>query len=287
MLYIDILFLVNSLFDFALLFTMALWKQEPFRLRKVILASFVGGLWACVIVVIELQEVPFIKPCIKFLTMYPTAYLMIRIAFSYENKNKKQIRSLLFHFFVVSWIGGGVLNFLYYELWNLSSQNAIWARIILTFGVWIVSLVLILKYRMVKLQSQENAVIYTVTLTILGNTTTIQALWDSGNRLQDASGNPVCIVENQVMKKLLKEKWKYLEEWMTSDTTFLSEVGFQLVMYRCIGMNNGMLPTIKGEKLVIEKEDEMIVIQNPVLGYCDSGFSESEYEMILPAAYIL
>lgn len=284
MLYIDILFLINSLLDFALLFTVALWKCEPFLLRRVLLASFAGGIWACFVALARIQDARFVE----LLTMYPAAYIMTGIAF--PNKNKKKKKSIVNYFFMIACIGGGILNFLYYELWNLEETKGIFGRIVITLFVWIIALVAILRYRQMELQKQETSVIYPVELTVCGNKIKIQALWDSGNRLQNTSGEPVCIVEQKVMERLVKEQWESLNNWTMAEGTFLFEKGFQLISYHCIGREEGVFPAIRGDLIVIQTENGEITIKRPVIGYCESTFSiensmGNTYEMLLPSAY--
>lgn len=262
MLYIDIFFFMNFVFDFALLLTLALLKREPFLWKQSVIASFVGGIWACFVV--------FVPTIVKWITMYPVAYIMIRIAFP-----RKRKQSFIFHFFLIAWTGGGILNFLYNDI----QQQ--FAKIVIAIVVWLVALIGIKKYK-----RRETSHIYTIELKMNGKKEKMKALWDSGNCLKSPLGEAVCIIEQKTIKRFFEEEGNVLCNWTTADSTFLCKNGFQLIPYHSIGTKEGILPAIRGEELIIQVETKEIVIQNPIIGFCDMTLStEYTYEMILPSVY--
>lgn len=284
MLYIDIFFLINSLLDFILLLLLALWKQEPLFLGKILAASAIGGLWACIIWLARIYGIFWLS----VLTLYPTALLMIAISF--PGKSWKRRMSYAGSLFVISWMGAGFLDFLYYQVWAEDGAESSSRRAVIMVLCCIAAFCALRLYQRDKEKKEEKAVIYHTEVELCGKKETIWALWDSGNRLHTMTGEPVCIVEEQVMEKIMGKQWNNLRCWTSAEDTFLEKMGFQLISYHCIGRDEGVFPAVRGDRITIQKDEETIVVEHPVIGYCSGslqreGTDDNYYQMILPSDY--
>lgn len=98
----------------------------------------------------------------------------------------------------------------------------------------------------------------------------LQAIWDTGNQLQEPfTGKPVSIVEESAAKGLLKEGWEM-------------EKGYFLIPYHSLGTRKSWMRGITIDKLEVLLEDQTIQVKRPVLGlYKGKVSSAGRYQVIL------
>ena len=94
------------------------------------------------------------------------------------------------------------------------------------------------------------------------------ALWDTGNRLQEPfTGEPVMLGE----QKLLSHLWKRGEEPV-----------LRVIPFHSVGKETGLLRVFQADYAEVEKEKQWYRVDNPWVAICEHYLSaDGEYEMIL------
>ncbi len=181
--YIDLLFILNIIYDFLLLMTVSVTLKRNISLKRIILGSFIGGLTTFIIFI------PISNILLLILKIIASLFLLL-ITFGY--KNIKYFLNNMLYLYMCSVILAGFLYFLKIEFHNLSYI------ILLLFAPFIL-------YLYIKEQKKLKEVInyYTkVVITFKNNKQlTLQGFIDSGNRLKDPITNKYIILIN---KKLIK-----------------------------------------------------------------------------------
>ena len=101
-----------------------------------------------------------------------------------------------------------------------------------------------------------------------GNEAAGNALWDTGNRLQEPfTGEPVMLGE----RKFLSRLWKKGEEPV-----------LRIIPFHSVGRETGLLHVFQADYIEVEKENEWCRVENPWVAICDYYLSaDGVYEMIL------
>ncbi len=181
--YIDLLFILNFIYDFLLLVTVSVTLKRSAKLKRLIFGSITGALSTFIILL------PLNKYILFFLKIF-TGFIMLLITFSF--KNIKYFINNLIYLYMSSVILAGFLYFLKIEFNNLSY-------------ILILFLAPIILYLYIKEQKQLKKVVnyYKKVLITFKNNTTLElkAFIDSGNRLKDPITHKYIILIN---KKRLK-----------------------------------------------------------------------------------
>ena len=270
--YIDVIFLTDFLLNIlALYFTSVFLRQRaaPFR---VVLASVVGGIWNCFLVLYPVKS----QAVILMLTVLGVGSFMNLIAgsiclrdFQSNTRNRfwrylgmvlKADTALL----ISSALLQGCLS-LVQEHFFLSYWESLLFLAALTGAVGG-----FLQETMK--QAQIGRERYSVFLYFDGKMREFTALADSGNRLQvPETGKPVALISYREC------------------VDFCDKVsGGFFIPYRAVGTEHGLLFAITFEKMEIRKSGTCIKIENPVVAITkESLSSDGDFNMILPEDYIL
>ena len=187
--YIELIILLNYLFDFILLFSVNMVCKNNSSLKRLSLGSLFG-----------LLTIPFLfikmPVLINILIRLVYGVFMIIIAFKYKNiiytlKN-------LFYLYVISTIIGG---FLYYLSLEISYQ---------VFLIVLVPFYLYLIYFMIKKERRLSKYAYDVNLVINDHHLSLKGYLDTGNSVKDHMlKNKVIIVSKEAVKEYIKDHFFY------------------------------------------------------------------------------
>lgn len=181
--YIDLLLILNFIYDSLLLITVSITLKRNIKIKRIILSSLFGTI-STLIILLPFNK--YILFCLKILS----SLLMVLVAFSY--KNTKYFFSNIAYLYMTSVILAGFLYFLKIEFNNLA------------YPVSLLIAPLIL-YLYIKEQKKLKEVINyykKVTITLKNNKILyLNGFIDSGNRLKDPITGKFIILIN---KKCLK-----------------------------------------------------------------------------------
>lgn len=270
--YVDVLFLVNWVMDYVLLWAVCVVMGLPRKKPRLALAAALGAGWVCVIAIFSL---PPMLECI--LTWLGISSLMVRIA-CHPGKFSDLLNRLCV-LYLVAFLAGGGLNLLYFH----TSAGAYLEQVILgtrkmdESGVMVIigGIVAILAVTKI-LNTMENQKKrrknrYTAELYFGEQRVIVDGFIDTGNRLKEpATGKVVHILQEDAAEPLTSGADKPMRF---------------LVPYRAVGTEAGLLTAIRIDRMELVAEDESrMVIMRPLFAlYQGKLSSNDEYQLILHA----
>ncbi|MEK6453986.1 sigma-E processing peptidase SpoIIGA [Caldifermentibacillus hisashii] len=285
-LYLDIIWLLNFLFDSMLLSLTGVILKRKIRKRKI----FFGGLIGSIIVF-----APFITNAALFfspLFKIAISVLMVWIAFGF--KRMRFFFTNLSAFYLLTFaIGGALIGLHYLFSFQYNAANALFLTNIRGFGDPISWLFVIIgfpilyffskdtfdKWETVKIE-YENLV--DVEISINNQTKQLRGLVDSGNQLYDPlTKKPVLIVslkktagffpkEVLAVFEDVHQLWKENElpsEWMNK---------ISIIPYRVVGKDNLLLAAVKPDKVVIRADKKIYQTNRLLLAFINQTLSADD-----------
>lgn len=255
-LYLDIFFLINMGMNFVILLTESFFHNRRIALKRLVLSAVFGAGAACLTVVTGLHRIMAL-----FIFCYAImSVVIVRLAFG-KTTIGTLARNVLF-FYTIAFLLGGLLVQVK-ELFSFSLSSVVvlgTASIFLLFIRWLLP-----KWR--RWQS-GTGVYYRVRLFYQEENVTGNALWDTGNRLQEPfTGEPVMLGEQRFLSRL----WKKGEEPV-----------LRVIPFHSIGRETGLLRVFQADYAEVEKENQWYRVDSPWVAICDHYLSaDGEYEMIL------
>lgn len=270
--YADVLFLVNWLMDFALLWATAAVLDLQRGKGRIALAAAVGAAWVCLIAIYP------IWPAAEWiLTFFGVSSLMLWIAF-----RPAKIRGLLRQLgvlYCVAILAGGGINLFYFHtpagnyvkqlIRGETELKAAEAGVMI--GAVIAVIVTAKALSNLGKQRRRQNSLYRAKLFFGKQQVTVQGFIDTGNRLKEPiTGKAVHIIQAEAAKLLTSEEEKPMSF---------------LVPYHAVGTENGLLTAIRIDRMELTaKDSSRIVIERPLLGLYDGKISSNEeYQLILHA----
>lgn len=255
-LYLDVFFLVNLGINFVILLAESFFQNRKIALGRLVLTAALGSGVACLLVVSGLhRSVTLFMICYAIMSI-----VIIRLAFG-KTTMGTLVRNVLFFYTIAFLLGGMLVQIKTLFPFSLSAAVVLGAASIFLLAIhWILP-----KWR--RWQS-GTGVYYRVRLCYKEKKVTGNALWDTGNRLQEPfTGEPVMLGE----QKFLSHLWNKGEEPV-----------LRLIPFHSIGRETGLLRVFQADYIEVKKEDRWYRVDNPWVAICDRYLSaDGEYEMIL------
>jgi len=283
--YIDVLFVVNLIINYLLLYTTRAFSGLEFNKVRVLFGAIVG---ACYAVLIFFPDFSFVYTTVCKILI---SMLIIAISFSFYSI-KNYVKSLLIFYAVSFAFGGCVLGIFCFS--NFGAKfgaiysngvlyfNLPWTILALSWLVFYISLKLFnifSKKALYKNNLRKRLIIY-----LNNKTAEATALFDTGNSLIDPiSLAPVIIVEYRILKNLFNENTQQtLErldkeriEWIMSEVKE-SGLSTRLIPFSSLGKENGMLLGFVPDKAEIYDECGMKILNKCVIGISKSNLSNDK-----------
>ena len=293
--YIDVLFGVNFLINYALI--CAAQYASKIRARKFgkVSAALLGALYAC------LMFFPDVAPLFSILGKISVSLLMVLISF--KAKTLSVYARAILTFYLMSFVFGGVmLGVLYFASPNITGGTAYSNGIFyfnMPIGIFIFSTAL--SYAVISLvfkhyNANKNTKYSNVEIFLDGKTAVLKCLADSGNLLKDPlTGSPVIIAGYLSVKKILPDSVRiFFENCSLDNDKNISDFekaaldgGIRLkiraIPFSSIGRKNGILWGFKPDYAIIDG----VKRENVVIGIYDGRLSEkNDYDAVArPGAY--
>lgn len=280
--YIDVLFVVNFILDYIVLSITAgilyhtttlseysdVRRKPPAVYIKRVLAAVLGALWACVLLWFE-----FLNPMWNFVTVMVVGPVMVLIIMG-RTKLGCYLKGIGI-LYVVTFMLGGIMHVIYYYTSFGFLINVLMSNEVSGICIWLILAGVVIGYALIhwfvafifrqKINKESH---YAVIIEHDGKQISLNALFDTGNGLFDPIyGEPVNVVEADAITELIDS---------------YDKISFHLIPYSSIGQEHGLIPVVKLNKLVIIKENEKKIIENPYFALYSGKFSaNTEYRMIL------
>lgn len=196
--YIDLLFLVNFCMDFQCLFLTARLLHRPFPLKRVLLASVLGALYACGALFIPLSGI------LAFAADLGMGLLMCGLVFLSQEKKKWRFLIPFGLYFGVSAAVGGLMSAVSGLLSRLSYEPVQGAGSSLSFFLLALfgGLATFLWGRLCQRRAKGKCV--KLHLEYEGRALQVDAFVDTANHLCDpVGGRPVVVIDRVVARELL------------------------------------------------------------------------------------
>lgn len=253
--YIDVYFLVNGIFDFCVLLLVGRLQKCRQKLLRLLAGAAAGGLGAAIILIFSV--LPLSLTAVLQFGLLPV--LMLYISFGASDKRSFFYRLLTFY--GTAFLLGGILFSMCQE--KEGSFKLLISAIVAVFVLW--GLFPQLQKRNQELQNE-----YEVAVSFGSGWVHGKALFDTGNRLREPfSGKPVVLAELEVLKEILPEELENMP-------------GFRLIPYRAVGTDCGLIPGIEAKEMKIWTEKKCVTKEGIMLGIVTGPLAaHGEYQFIL------
>ncbi len=254
-LYLDVYVVVNFVMDFLILCLVkgVLHMESSGRLRIAGAAAF-GALCACLWVLVPMR--PDRRAELVFWAL--AGGIMVRIAFG--RKKPAELLQCLTVLWIVSAAAGGVFS----ALGTAGGQWTWGAAACTAAGIWLAGRACIgfLKDR---LELQKHC--YQVTLYYQGKSRTVEALFDTGNRLYEPySHQPVHVLSADACKGFCES---------------ISQLIY--IPFQSVGTEKGMLPGVRMDEMEVRQDGKLVqTFEKPWIAVSRKPLSsQNHYEMLL------
>lgn len=255
---------------------------------KLELASAIGGIGACILVLGETIALPRI---LQFLFMYViVSILMIWIAFPYRNIRTLCIQTV--ELYIVAFFISGLLSFLYYGigLKDFISQQIkgeiFQHRTAMILIKGIIGIVLFLPFlcNIWKCTLKNSMLLYNIELRLGNKKIKGIGLLDTGNQLSDPIyGEPVCICEWAWAKELFTiEQKASIENYKQLNLEKEIIIPIVPIMFHSVGKENGMLIGIKVDELAVYIHHKKVTKYKSMIALYEGALTnDRRYQVIL------
>ena len=270
--YVDVLFLVNWVMDYVLLWAVCAVMGLQRKKVRLGLAAALGAGWVCVIAVFSLPYL--IKEGVTWLGI---SSLMIWIAC--RPRKLSDFLNRICVLYLVAFLAGGGLNLIYFHtsagvylkqvVLGIQKVNSSGVGVILGSIAMILTVTKMLDTMEKQKKKRKNR--YVAELYFGERRVLVDGFIDTGNRLKEPiTGKIVHILQEDVAASL-----------MSADNKPMSF----LVPYHAVGTESGLLTAIRIDRMELVAEDESrTVIMRPLFGlYQGKLSSNDEYQLILHA----
>ncbi len=264
--YADILIFINTLVNYFLLKACAALSGYGYKISRIFLSSFIGGLFSLIIYIDNLNSI--INAVLKII------FMTVLILTAYRIKSFKAFFKLFLSFFAVNFFFGGIM--LAVNIFFIP-EATIYNNGVVYFDIDILSLTITsaLCYCLFKLinifikNKTPPKCVYSIKITYKNKNAECKALYDSGNTLCDCfSGKPVIIAEKEFIKKIIDiDKIEQTEK-------------FRLIPYSTIN-GNGALPSFMPDKVEIYFSGKWIEEKYIFVAITDKKIISADYSALI------
>lgn len=263
--YADILIFINIIVNYFLIKACALITGFECKTARIILSSFIGGLFSLFIYADNISEI--LNITIKIIFMVTIILSAFRV------RSLKPFLKLFISFFTVNMVFGGIM--LLINIFVMP-ESALYNNGIVYFNVDILSLTVTsaICYAIINIinifikSKTPQKSIYSLRITYKNKTAECKALFDSGNTLCDCfSGRPVIIAEKSFVNKIM-------------DTKRIEEAEkFRIIPYSTLS-GNGTLLSFMADKTEIYISEKWVETENIFIAVTDKKIISSDYSAL-------
>jgi stage II sporulation protein GA (sporulation sigma-E factor processing peptidase) len=295
--YPDIIFVLNFIIDFILLYLVKKINRKDSSLKRRLFASAFGAAS-----IASLSFFPWISAGIRFLLInICSAVVMLYIAFG--RMRKVDLLKQAITLYLITYFLGGLINSVYYHtnfrLYLIRFGNSIvFSNISWRFVIIIVLMVIPITVLILWIfRIYQSSLRETLDTEIVWGERSIhtRGLVDTGNCLYDPIfKKPVIILEKTLLGELLEpellKEFDSIKSFMEADSPAAEDLGeesshtlnIRLIPYKSIGKPQGMMLGFVLDKVVIYKGKDTVCNEKVTAAICDNHLStKEEYHVIL------
>lgn len=279
--YLDVIFLENICMNYIILFATCLINKNKTNHIRLILASTLGSIYACISYILSSSNLSNVL--IKILLSVAIVNLGLK------PKNIKVLFKYLIIFYLTSFAFGGCAFFLLYFIrpQDILIRNGV---LIGTYPIKIAVLggilgfiIINIAFSIIKGKITKKDMFCMIEIYLFNKSIQTKSIIDTGNLLKEPITQlPVIVVEKNILEKLIPMeilknidaviKGNIKEEYPYGDY----ELRLRVIPFTSIGKENGMLVGIKADKVVIEFQDNKFEINDVIIGIYDKMLSSLE-----------
>lgn len=287
--YIDIVIIENLILNYIILYTVGLISKTKIRYLRIIIASFIGAIYA----IIEYISNSNIYSSI----LLKTVLSIIIIFISFNPQNWKEMLKKLILFYLTTFTFGGIATYLIYVLkpQNIIIRNGLYVGTyilkVLFIGAILGTGIITMAFKVVKKRITKKDLFCRVKISLNKKTIILKTMIDTGNMLKDPlTGNPVIIVEHTKLYDLIpKEILNNLESILGGDWQKVSDdireqyiSKLKIIPFKSLGKENGMLLGIKAECIEILDNEIENKKENVIVGIYEKTLTKrDEYNALI------
>ncbi|NMA83024.1 MAG: sigma-E processing peptidase SpoIIGA [Epulopiscium sp.] len=290
--YADIIFLINWMMDFFILWIVAKIMKKPVSSSRILIGAALGAALHAAILFL-----PYLHRTYNILGFLALAMIMIMATF--QPKGFKEFLKLLFTLHIIAFgLGGTAIALFYYtNLGLILSQS--FTQGIQNFPVHILFFATLISYVFLKVgyywisRHLKNKSYYLIRIYFNGHQVDANALVDTGNNLYDPlTSAPVIIVEFDAVKKILPDSMQFLFlERQESNLERITEtleksqeacLKIRMIPFSSLGTPNGMLIGFKPDHVEVLAKKEATVSKEVIVGIYNHSLSpDNTYQALL------
>lgn len=276
--YLDIILLENIFMNFIILFASAYILKVHTKIFRIIISSFIGGVYAILtyLNISNLYENILMKIILSISMVY--------IAF--KPKSIKGLLKELILFYLVSFALGGCAFALLYIVkpGEILILNGVYIGTypikIALLGGFVGVIITYVGFRVVKSKVSKNEIIYKIEIKIEDKYQTTNVLLDTGNMLKDPiTKSPVILLEKSILSNLLPVNLiKIMEEANGGDINEVLETykkRIRIIPFTSVGKQNGMMIGIKADEIKIITDINEVINKDGIICMYNKSFSKN------------
>lgn len=266
-LYADVVFFNNFTMDFLLLVILRRIMKLEKRRGGILLSSMAGGGYALAVTIY-----PFPRALLQTVVTYVlVSSIMVWVAFPV--KSRRELLKVVLGLYLTTVIMAGIFNLFpvhgiswYAEQLIFRSgfkEIPFYVYIPAAAGCFLLTLFL---WEAVKTAEHDNGHLFSVVVFYQGRSQSMIAFLDTGNRLTEPySHNPVSIISADCCTEL-----------------FHTVTNLLYIPYHSVGKKEGILPAVKADRMEIEKQGRIVIVEQPVIAISKVALSpDNSYQMLL------
>ncbi len=282
--YADLSFAINFIMDFCILWATAKLSGSRVVYKRIILASFLGGIYALAYLIPGMEfyfSLPFkiLFSCLMLvIALYPQSWVEFKKAFLY--------------FYLINFMVAGASIAIAYLL--ADSRGSSYIPYLWLLGAVLTALAIgIFGQRYLLRQVMPSLLRFDVELKFNHNNLCQgKGFLDTGNNLRDPITNrPVVVAEYQFLKNCLPEDLREMLDVRQDEDSILDAITgcswakrLRLIPFSSIGKKNGILLGVRADEIVVKNGSKDLYHQDMVVGiYREKLSPQGEYQFLIPA----
>lgn len=262
--YLDTFFLINFYMDYIILLLVSsvLKYTTTHLLTRRLIGATAGALYACLVLLLKLDGLIW-----KFFSYFGIVILMSFII-NGRTGFRRILKGTVYIYFFSCTLGGILHVLYYYTALGFFMYEGAASTIMILIAATIVIPAIWGTAGKIKTDIGKKDIRMTVLIENNERKVELPAILDTGNSLKDPFfGKPVNIVETESVEKLLLNQ---------------DELCYHLVPFSSLGNENGLIPVVRFERIIIKSDRGSLCIEKPFLAlYSGKISSGGEYRMIL------
>lgn len=271
--------------NFIILYaTTIILKIKP-KIIRMILSSAIGSIYAIITYTNQLSIYTSI------ISKIILAIVMVYVAFNPHNMKSMWKQVLIFY--LTSFVFGGVALYLIYFIkpQEIFIKNGIfvggYVLKVVFLGAIMAFIVIKISIKIIKTKINAKDMYCKIRIKLNGKEIATNAMIDTGNLAKEPITNtPVVIVESSLLENIVPLNiLKNIDNILIGQLDYIDEEyisKLRCIPFSSLGKQSGMLLGIKADEIIVEKEEDIKVSKNVIIGIYDKSLTKrGEYRALV------